>query len=33
MGALNLKYPLENTEPPTEDRVQNAYERLTRHLK
>ena len=31
--ALQLKYPLENTEPPTEDRVQNAYEKLTCHLK
>ena len=31
--ALNLEYPLEGTEPPTEDRVENAYERLTRHLK
>ena len=30
--ALNLEYPLADTEPPTEDRVQNAYERLTRHL-
>lgn len=30
--ALNLKYPLENTEPPTDERVANAYDRLTRHL-
>ena len=30
--ALNLKYPLENIEPPTDARVENAHERLTRHL-
>lgn len=31
--ALNLKYPLQDTEPPSDERVQNAYELLTRYLK
>lgn len=31
--ALNLKYPLEGTEPPTQDRVDNAYARLTKYMK
>ena len=30
--TLGLKYPLENTEPPSEDRVENAYKRLTKYL-
>ncbi len=30
--ALNLKYPLEGVEPPTDERVANAHERLTRHF-
>ncbi|WP_050614002.1 pyruvate formate-lyase-activating protein [Bacillus testis] len=30
--ALGLKYPLQDTDPPSEERVQNAYERLTSYL-
>ncbi len=31
--ALGLKYALADTEPPAEERVQNAYRLLTKHLK
>lgn len=30
--TLGLKYPLEDTEPPSDERVENAYKRLTQYL-
>ena len=30
--ALGLKYPLADTNPPSEERVENAYRRLTKHV-